>query len=183
MNTKTVKLLTIGGIVSLMFLTASAISTIVAYPSASHRNTAVQLMQLDAQFWSGENSQILDSKEYQSLYDSPQANYSRVASSIGAVIEFIISIIATVVLYGYLRRVRINKHPTATTTIIILAAVTLTAIALSYLQNIYLGWALPPAWQILATIGFSLTFGLLVTYTITRIVEWNYNRRHSFIVE
>lgn len=183
MKTKTAKLLTIGGVVFLISFALSAVSMLVAYPTASHRSTANQLTQLESKFWSGNDGQILESKEYKSLSSSAQARYSSVASTVGAVIEFILSIVLAFMLYRYLRRVRLNKHFTATTTIILTVATTLTAVVMSYFQNIYIGSTLPAAWQILATIGFGLTFGLLVSYTITRIVEWNYNRRHSFIVE
>lgn len=180
---KSTKLIILGSIVFLMYLSMSIVTSLATYPTQAHRTVAAELWQLGDNPFAEDYAKVLESKEYKTLEATTEAKYMLVASAIGTITGFLFTVIMTVFLYGYLRKYRVVKRVIGTIVVITIISSILTFFALTYFETAYVGYALPNLVNSLLVVAFLLTFGVLMQYVITRIVQWNYNRKHSFIVE
>lgn len=177
---KITALLTVVGIVTMLA------STYIPHPTQAHREVSSQLTKLEARgFSEGFDSKVYDSKEYKELFSSPETKYTTAAIMILGLIDLVITVVLVGVTYNYLRKNHISRTrralgATVMTNLIsgmIAWIVTLPAVAA------ITATPMPDLGMIAITLVLYIFTGLIILYLITRIFEWRYDRKHSFIVE
>lgn len=176
----------ITALLTVVCIVTTLASTYIPHPTQAHRDTSSQLTKLEVKgFTEGFDSKVYDSKEYKELFNSPETRYTTSAMFAVMFADMIVTIVLIGVTYNYLRKNYVSRTrralgaTVATNLIASLIAwlVTLPAVAAITATPI------PDPIMIAGTGVLFVITGFIIFYLITRIFEWRYNRKHSFIVE
>lgn len=170
--------------ITLMLLTLNIVTLIGSYPTQSHRNVAHSLQTLDEQAFAQQDfTTVTHSKEYTTLTATPEQHYSSIASAIFLVVTIVVNIAIVGGVYRYVRKHRVTTKPVQTTVILVTIGGLLPLIMTAYIGSMYLNMPLPQLGHVIFMLFIGLVMTPLVVAVMTRIFQWFYDRKHSFIVE
>ena len=174
----------IAGFAFAVSLLVALVGTIATYPTDAHKAVAREITAYNDKVFSGEiGTGAFETDEYKQISGTSENKYTSIATIVVAIVSFIVEVITVGLVYFYLRRHRITKRPIAATTLLYTAGLLVSMVVMMFVNNLYLGIALPAGISILLSVLFLATFGTLVNYVIVRIVHWAYNRKYSFVEE
>lgn len=178
-------------VITLVSILGSFIGTFATYPTERHRATVQSITKLEQQSFSEQDRKkadaIIQSSQYMDLKNSSENRYSEVVS-IGVFIASIVSfIVITVLLYNYLRKIRLTAKVVRAIVLIYLAESVITYIPALYLHGLVTG-SKPfsdPFTTFLTIVGlpFALMISCFIVYVLAKIIDILYNQRHGFIDE
>lgn len=174
--------------VTVAFSAMSVVSTVVSYPTAAHRNTAAELSKLTNKAWdedSDDGMKIFESKEYKQLESSQYTSYSNIMNAVTTVAQLIAGVVIIFAIYRYLRRNILTNSPVSATVGINVVGGMLLTFPVILFSEWYTGSITSDiTWiMILIALPFALVIGGLITFLITKIAEWQYNRSHGFLAD
>lgn len=179
------------GLVLVTQLLLTGVTQLVVYPTDEHRDTAHQINATMVGSWSGEvegpvvdnPDDVFSSPEYLALENSAENRYINVASGVMLVVGLIVDIAIVFAVYHYLRRHRQSNRLVGTTVLLVMLGTFLPLLADGYISSAYLGDPMPGLGHIVFMLFIGLTIMPLTILVLTHIVQWAYNRKHSFVVE
>ncbi len=161
------------------------IGSCIVYPTQAHREISRQLTEMNQQFVTDSGKPIYETAAYKQLNATPEAKYMATANIAVGVVDFIISIVLVGAVYNYLRKNRLSKNRKEVGITVLTntgAVIVGWALTLPLLARIS-GAGMPSTGMIVFQfVGIAL-ISLLIFFIIARIFEWQYNRKHSLIVE
>lgn len=190
---KTVKIMLIAVVCFFTLqLSTSFLEYAISYPTEKHREVAHKLYSTAPYIESGD-----ESEEYNTIFETPENNYSNAMSTITVVISILIFIVAIYFCYHQFRRRRL-KNPVGKTALASAIGNTLMQPLIPLYSSYFVGQdmislasafgsdTLPLAMRII--IGFialasSFIFILVISLMIAYTFESLYKRKHSFEVE
>lgn len=176
-KSKWIMLSTIFAITSLVMIATASIGLYAAYPTERHREVARQFIDISS---SPSGDLDLDSDGYRALEATPEAIYSRNVDIVSTILQIAIFVAIVRFVYVYLRKQRSTKNPISATVAVVVLANTLSALAIVYIGDYYLGTTTMPFPLMLLLVAFTSAITLLLTYLLARLFKWHYDKRHSF---
>ena len=171
------------GLVFALNVVLSAAIIFVNYPTEAHRAVYRQLDTLNSSMWNGSDfTVVMESDEYKRLNGSPEANYTNVATTVTLVINALVSVAIIGGVYYYLRKHRITKRPVGSTVLIVTLGGLVPLILAAFAAAAYIGTPMPGAGHVVFMLFIGLVVAPLVILLISRIFEWHYDRKHSFVI-
>lgn len=175
---------TIIGLVLAVNILMSAIIVFVNYPTEAHRAVARQLDVLSVNMLNGDDfTKIMDSKEYKSAAESPEANYSNMATAYTLLFNAVASIALIGAVYHYLRKRRFNTKFVGATVLLVSIGQLVPLVFTQFGSALYLGTRMPGIGSVAFMLFTGIVIAPLVILLVTRIFDWQYNRKHSFVID
>ena len=172
------------GLVFVANMLLNAVMIFLNYPTESHRTVARHMEAFTTQMMKGEDySEIMNSQEYIYVSSSPEANYLDIASFALLGLSVLVTTVILGTIYYYLRRHRTTSRPVLATALLASAGGLIPLILAAYGTAWFVGMQLPGIGHIVFMLFIGLVMGPLVNALITRIFEWHYNRKNSFVIE
>lgn len=172
------------GIFLAVSLGSSVLTTVIAYPTAGHKQIAAEFTEINNRIFTDPNLNIVTSPEYQRLSDHPNTKYSDRVNLIGGIVSLLAWIATIVFGYRYIRKYRLVKHPVRTIVLAQALAVALTIIPTELIMRSLTGIVSPFASDALSMTVMIISATLISTlmaWVIAKITEWQFNRSHGFI--
>lgn len=172
------------GIFLAVSLGSSVLTTVIAYPTAGHKQVAAEFTEINNRIFTDPNLNIVTSPEYQRLSDHPNTKYSDRVNLIGGIVSLLAWIATIVFGYRYIRKYRLVKHPVRTIVLAQALAVALTIIPTELIMRSLTGIVSPFASDALSMTVMIISATLISTlmaWVIAKITEWQFNRSHGFI--
>lgn len=162
----------------------SLFSTVIANPTASHRQVSRDIQtQLQTDFFATENNPDLDSSRVDALMDTSENKYSEAASFLLGTVQLVISVYIAYRVYYLLRTKKITKNPVSTTTLMVIIPSTIALTVSVVIGNIYFGIAQASIVDLAGITAVSFIAGLIFIYLVTLVIQSRYNKKHSFAIE
>lgn len=162
----------------------SALIVVINYPTEAHRTTARQLNELSMTMLNGSDfTQVMETEEYKKLTASPENSYSNTSAGYLLVFNAIASVAIIGGVYYYLRKRRITTKIIGATVLLVSLGQLLPLVLTQYGTAWYLGTQMPGIGPIVFMLFIGLVMAPLVIALITRIFDWYYNRKHSFVID
>lgn len=162
-----------------------ALSGLITFPTAAHRNSSEQIATASVQALSdGRSVEFFTSDEYTALTSTPEARYSSIADLVTAGIHFVIWVFMVGAIYIYLRKQRIAEKPVRATVLCVGAGALLVAILTGLLSHLFypsteLAGGFDNAAYVLGlpiSVGLSMLFAAIVAW----ILQARYKRKSGF---
>jgi hypothetical protein len=154
------------------------------YPTESHRSVARQLDVFSVNMMSGQDfTTIMDSDEYKKVAQSSEAKYMDAATMYLLALSLIVTVTIIGTVYYYLRKHRTTAKPVGATVLLVTIGGLLPLILSAYMATMYIGLQMPGIGHVVFMLFIGLVIAPLVNAVITRIFDWHYNRKHSFVIE
>jgi hypothetical protein len=176
----------LAGLFLAVTLLLSVLTTVIAYPTASHKQVAKEFTQLNNAAIQGGDLTITNSPDYKRLSTRAETKYSDTVNGVATVVQFLCWVATVVYGYRYLRKYRLVNHPVRTIAFAEALAVGLTVVPIERFMKWYAGiestFSSDPFILTIMIITTTL-ISLFVTWIFAKIAEWQYNRSHGFIEE
>jgi len=170
-------------LVAVISLISSTLGMLVAYPTQAHRDVIRQFNEINANAGAGDMKALTESQEYKRLQDSPEMRYSMMIGFVLMIIELMITFTVVGVIYHYLRRNRLTNSAAGVTTWLYVFGGFIATLIMGYVDSMYVMKRSPQPIELITLVLATFTVGLGITYLIARFFKWNYDRKHSFVVE
>ena len=172
------------GLVLAANILLSAATVFINYPTEAHRATARQLDVFSVNMMNGGDfTQIMDSDEYKKAAESPEANYMNTATGYILAFNAVANIALIGAVYYYLRKHRLSSKVVGATVLLISIGQLLPLVFTQFGSALYIGTVMPGIGSIAFMLFIGLVIAPLVVLLITRIFDWYYNRKHSFVID
>lgn len=172
------------GLVLAANILLSAVTVFINYPTEAHRATARQLDVLSVNmFTGGDFSQIMNSDEYKKAAESPEANYTNMATAYTLLFNVVANIVLIGMVYYYLRKHRMSSKVVGATVLLVSIGQLLPLVFTQFGSAFYIGTLMPGIGSIAFMFFIGIIIAPLVIAIIARIFDWHYNRKHSFVIE
>lgn len=170
-------------LVAVVSLVSSSLGMLVAYPTQAHRDVIRQFNDINEKAGQGDTKAIIESQEYKRLQDSPEMRYSMMIGFVLMIVELLITFTVVGTIYHYLRRNRLGGSAAGVAAWLYVFGGFITTLIMAYVDSMYVMKRAPQPVELLVTVLATFTIGLAIAYLIARFFKWNYDRRHSFVVE
>lgn len=170
-----------------------ALSGLVAYPTAAHREVDVKIAELTEKAWAQGDltkmDEVFQSPEMVGLLDTPEAKYTSTVNLVAGILQIVIWVAVVGIAYNYLRKKRIGKDQAKTVALINGVSALITFPLTFILAGVFYPASMTSipgidnAIVIIAGLPFVFGFSVLLTYVVARIFQWRYNRKYNFAVE
>lgn len=171
------------GLVLMANIVLSAAIVGINYPTEAHRATARQLDTLTANMFNGDDfAKIMDSDEYKNAAESPEAKYTNMVTIFTLLVNTIGSIAIIGAVYFYLRKHRLSAKPVGITVLLVCVGQLLPLVFTQFGSAFYIGTQMPGVGSVAFMLFIGIVIAPLVVLIITRIFDWYYNRKHSFVI-
>ncbi|MET0979763.1 MAG: hypothetical protein ABWX90_00725 [Candidatus Saccharimonadales bacterium] len=172
------------GLVLAANILLSAVTVLINYPTEAHRATARQLDVLSVNMLNGEDfAKIMNSNEYKKAAESPEANYTNMATAYTLLFNVAASIALIGVVYYYLRNHRLSNKVVGATVLLVSIGQLLPLVFTQFGSAFYIGTQMPGIGSIAFMLFIGIIIAPLIIAIITRIFDWHYNRKHSFVID
>ena len=161
------------------------IGSYIVYPTQAHRDVSRQLAEMNQRFVTDDGKPVYETAAYKQLESTPEAKYMTAANIGVGVVDFILTIILVGAVYTYLRKNRLSKNHKEVGVTVVTSTVAVIlgwALTLPFVAQIS-GVGMPSVGMIIFQLVGITLISLLIFFIIARIFEWQYNRRHSLVVE
>lgn len=179
--------LILAAVVTLALTGLTVLSSVVAQPTAAHRDVARQMSQLAAKSFDFQalptDAQLKELADKNAeLATSPEGRYISSVQTISMILQFVASILIIIVSYRHLRTKRVAKDPVLATVLVFTVA-NIVSLIVSYVFNhFYIAASFNVSGlAILVFINFFLS--LIFAYIIAKILDNRYVKNHSFEIE
>lgn len=175
---------TIIGLVLAANIALTAAIVFINYPTESHRSVARQLDVLNTSMWTGSDwTTVMETDEYKELMASPESKYSDAAAIYTLIFNALASVAIIGGVYYYLRKHRVTNKPVGATVLLVTFGQLVSLVFAQFATAAYLGTQMPGVGSIAFMLFVGLVIAPLVIMLIVRIIDWHYNRKHSFVIE
>lgn len=172
------------GLVLAANILLSAVTVFINYPTEAHRATARQLDVLSVNMFTGADiTKIMDSDEYKKAAESPEANYTNTATGYTLLINAVINVTLIGAVYYYLRKQRLSNKVVGATVLLVSIGQLLPLVFTQFGSALYIGTLMPGIGSIAFMLFIGIVIAPLVILLFTRIFDWHYNRKHSFVID
>ncbi len=172
------------GLVLVANILLSALVVFANYPTEAHRATARKLDVFSASMFNGGDfATIMDSEEYKKAAESPEASYTNTATIYTLIFNMIASVGLIGMVYYYLRKHRITPKPVGMTVLLVSIGGLLPLILTQFGSALYLGTHMPGIGSVAFMLFIGMVVAPLVTLLITRIIDWYYTSKYSFVID
>lgn len=172
------------GLVLAANILLGALIVAINYPTEAHRTTARQLSELSMTMINGTDfTKVMETEEYKKLTTSPETEYTNTASGYTLVFNAIASVAIIGSVYYYLRKRRITTKVVGVTVLLVSVGQLLPLVLTQYGTVWFLGMQMPGIGPMAFMLFIGIVIAPLVIAVITRIFDWHYNRKHSFVID
>lgn len=177
--------LKITGLLLVVNILVIIVGSYIVYPTQAHRDVSRQLTEMSQKFVTADGTPVYETTAYKNLESTAEAQYSLVANIVVGVADFVLTVVLVGLVYNYLRKNRISKNHkevgmTVTTNTV--AAVLSWGVTLPLILNVFGTNMLSTGMIIFQLVALTI-ISLVIFFIVARIFEWQYNRKHSLIVE
>ncbi|MGB4768577.1 MAG: hypothetical protein WBP22_04935 [Candidatus Saccharimonas sp.] len=161
------------------------VGSYIVYPTQAHRDVSRQLTDMSQRFVTDDGQPVYETAAYKQLESTSEASYMAAANVAIGVVDFVITIILTGAVYRYLRKNRLSKNHKEVGVTVLTSTVAVVlgwALTLPLVAQIS-GAGMPSTGMIVFQLVAITLISMLIFFIIARIFEWQYNRKHSLVVE
>lgn len=172
------------GLVMVTTILLDAVSVLTSYPTEAHRANARQLdvVNFDT-IGNGDFAKIMESDEYKKVAESPESQYTNTATGSMLAVTAVASIALIGAVYYYLRKRRLTNKAVGMTVLLVSIGQLIPLVLAHFGTAAYLGTRMPGIESVLFALFIGIIFAPLIVLLFARIFEWQYNRKHSFVID
>jgi hypothetical protein len=172
------------GLVLAANILLSALIIFINYPTEAHRATARQLDVFSTNMLNGGDfTKIMNSDEYKKAAESPEATYTNTATWCTLLFNAVASIALIGAVYYYLRKHRLSNKAVGATVLLVSVGQLLPLVFTQFGAAYYVGTRMPGVGSIAFMLFIGIVVAPLVVLLFTRIFDWYYSRKHSFVID
>lgn len=180
---KWAKLVVITAALTVISIAFAAGSMYIAHPTEEHKQVTREFAKLSMSEEAYSNPTFFERKEYRDLESSEQNQHTVRVGFASALVGLVGGIALLVAVYHYLRRYRVTKNAVTATVLTSVIAGMLSSMVMAFVEPWFIGSKLYDPLLMGGVLFFTLLISLPLTYLVVRIIKWNYDRKHSFVVE